>query len=59
MRDPATGDYWKAAVDMAQFLPMMELAGEHARHIERSMYVYNLHGGSIMNTRRKEQSDCE
>jgi len=59
MRDPATGEHWRAAVDMAQFLPMLELAGDHALHIERPLYVYNLHGGSIMNTRRKEQADCE
>lgn len=59
MRDPATGDYWRAAVDMAQYLPMLELAGHHARHIHRPMYVYNMHAGSIELSRRQEQLACE
>jgi glycosyltransferase involved in cell wall biosynthesis len=54
--DPTTGEFWTSAVDQAQFLPMMELAGRHARHLERACYVYNLGSQSIvMGSRRAEQ----
>lgn len=54
--DPETGSYWMSSVDQAQFLPMLELAGRHAIHLDRVMYVYNLHQGSIINTQRERQA---
>jgi len=59
MVDPDTGDFWRSAVDMAQYFPMLELAGPHARHLDRPLYVYNLHQGSIISSRRAEQLACE
>jgi len=44
--DPQTGEYWSSVDDQAIFLSMLELAGFHARHISRVMYVYNHHGES-------------
>ncbi|HZO13274.1 MAG TPA: hypothetical protein VFB62_08440, partial [Polyangiaceae bacterium] len=59
MLDPQTGEPWSSAVDMAQYFPMLELAGSHARHLERILYVYNMHDGSIQNANRERQLDCE
>jgi glycosyltransferase involved in cell wall biosynthesis len=53
--DPETGSYFRASVDQAQFLPMLELAGRRAIHLERVMYVYNMRQGSIINTQRERQ----
>jgi len=36
------GDYFKMAGDIAFMFPMLEMAGEHAKHILEVMYVYNL-----------------
>jgi glycosyltransferase involved in cell wall biosynthesis len=41
MIDPETGDYWECADDQALYLALLELAGEHSRHIHRITYVYN------------------
>jgi glycosyltransferase involved in cell wall biosynthesis len=57
--DPETGEPWSSAVDMAQYFPMLELAGRHARHIERPLYVYNFHSGSIQNQAPERQKACE
>jgi hypothetical protein len=57
--DPETGDYFRSAVDMAHYFPMLELSGIHARHVERVLYVYNLHPGSIENSERAKQVGCE
>ena len=54
--DPETGKYWMSSVDQAQFLPMLELAGRHAIHLDRVMYVYNLRESSIINTQRERQA---
>lgn len=59
LKDPETGEYWRASVDMAHYLPMLELAGTHARHVDRVTYVYNLHSNSIISKRREEQLACE
>jgi len=45
-RNPETGAYWEIAHDQATYLPMIELAGRHARHIYRVTYVYNYHSMS-------------
>ncbi len=57
--DPHTGEPWSAAVDMSHYFPMLELAGSHARHVERPLYVYNLHPGSIENSDKSRQQGCE
>lgn len=59
MIDPSTGDYWRASVDLAQYLPMLEMAGPRARHLDRITYLYNLHEGSLFNARRHEQVEAE
>jgi hypothetical protein len=41
--DPETGEYWDLSQDMAVYLPMLELAGEHARHLHRITCTYNPH----------------
>lgn len=41
--DPETGDYWSSADDVAMYLWMLELAGDHARHLFRITYIYNFH----------------
>ena len=43
MVDPETGDLWESADDVALYLYMLELAGEHARHIWRITCLYNFH----------------
>ena len=57
--DPATGDYWHSAVDMAHYFPMLELAGRHARHVHRVTYVYNPHERSLIHAERPRQTACE
>lgn len=44
--DPETGRYWESADDQAIYLAMLELAGEHARHLYRISYIYNVHDAS-------------
>lgn len=41
MIDPETGDYWECADDQALYLALLELAGQHSRHLHRITYVYN------------------
>jgi hypothetical protein len=41
MIDPETDGYWECADDQALYLALLELAGEHSRHIHRITYVYN------------------
>ena len=43
MIDPETGELWRSADDVALYLWMLELAGEHARHIWRITNLYNFH----------------
>lgn len=59
LRDPLTGEYWTASVDMSHYMPMLELAGHHARHVDRITYVYNLNPRSIIQSRREFQLACE
>jgi glycosyltransferase involved in cell wall biosynthesis len=44
--DPETGDYWESADDQAIYLAMLELAGHHALHLHRVLYVYNFRESS-------------
>lgn len=39
--DPLTGDYWECADDQAIYLGMLELAGQHSRHLNRVTCIYN------------------
>jgi len=57
--DPESGDYFRSAVDMAHYFPMLELAGRHARHVDQVLYVYNLHERSIERHAREQQLGCE
>ncbi len=57
--DPETGEYFRSAVDMSHYFPMLELAGSHARHLRRVLYTYNLHSGSIIASKREAQLACE
>jgi glycosyltransferase involved in cell wall biosynthesis len=57
--DPDTHDFFSSAVDMAHYFPMLELSGKHARHVERPLYVYNLHPESLENRAREKQLACE
>ena len=43
MIDPETGEHWESADDIALYLWMLELAGDHARHLWRITYFYNFH----------------
>lgn len=57
--DPETGEYFRSAVDMSHYFPMLELAGRRARHVPRILYVYNLHAGSLIASKRDKQLACE
>ena len=46
LQDPTTGYYWDMAPDMAVYLAMLEMAGEHARHIYRITCTYHPHAMS-------------
>ena len=36
------GDFYRMAWDLAFMFPMLEMAGENSRHIEKILYAYNL-----------------
>jgi hypothetical protein len=44
--DPTTGKHWDLAPDLAVYLAMLELAGEHARHVYRITCAYHPHAMS-------------
>jgi len=46
LEDPTTGTFWDMAPDMAVYLAMLEMAGEHARHIFRITCTYYPHAMS-------------
>ena len=50
MLDPETGDFWQYSQDQAVHIPLLELAGKHARHINRITCVYNLRDDSVEKT---------
>ncbi len=41
--DPATQKPWEFSQDQAVYLPLLEMSGDHARHLYRISYVYNFH----------------
>ena len=57
MIDPATGDYWASADDVALYLTMLELAGDHARHVSRITCLYNFHEQTEFRLDRDGQLD--
>ncbi|HUT52809.1 MAG TPA: glycosyltransferase family 2 protein [bacterium] len=57
--DPETGGPWEYSTDQAIYLPLLELAGTHARALERITYIYNLRDISVENINRPRQKDCE
>lgn len=46
LNDPTTGSHWDMAPDIAVYLAMLEMAGEHARHIYRVTCTYHPHAMS-------------
>ncbi len=40
--DPETTQYWANADDMAFYWSLLELSGRHAKHLYRTLYVYNV-----------------
>lgn len=59
MIDPETGGHWKSADDIALYLWMLELAGDHARHLWRVTYYYNFHEQTEYRLDREGQLDRE
>lgn len=57
--DPETGSFWDLSQDMAVYLPMLELAGDRARHISRITCIYNPHAASDHVRARPAQVDAE
>ena len=53
--DPETGKPWELAQDQAIYLPMLEMAGNHARNIYRVTLTYNFHENSDENVNRRSQ----
>lgn len=54
------GEELTSCEDMALMLPMLEMAGPgHARFVQRALYAYNCHGGTIVRSRRGEQVRIE
>ena len=46
LTDPFTGELWDLSQDMAVYLSMLEMAGDHARHIYRITCTYHPHSTS-------------
>lgn len=46
LTDPETGEIWDISQDMAVYLSMLEMAGDHARHIFRITCAYHPHSAS-------------
>jgi glycosyltransferase involved in cell wall biosynthesis len=59
LKDPTTGDYWDMAPDMAVYLSMLEMAGEHAHHLYRITCTYNPHAMSEHIRDRKAQLSAD
>ena len=57
MIDPETGELWESADDVALYTYMLELAGDHARHLWRITYHYNFHERTEYRTNRAGQLD--
>ena len=55
LEDPTTGYYWDMAPDMAVYLAMLEMAGDHARHLYRITCTYHPHAMSEHIRDRKAQ----
>jgi len=59
MVDPETGEYWESADDVALYLYMLELAGEHARHLWRITCLYHFHEQTEYRLDREGQLERE
>lgn len=57
--DPETGTHWASADDIALYLWMLELAGDHATHLWRITCVYNFHPQTEYALDREGQLDRE
>jgi glycosyltransferase involved in cell wall biosynthesis len=59
LKDPATGYYWDMAPDMAVYLAMLEMAGDHARHLYRITCTYHPHAMSEHIRDREAQLEAD
>jgi len=59
MIDPDTGEHWASADDVALYLWMLELAGDHARHLWRITCHYNFHEQTEYRLDREGQLERE
>jgi glycosyltransferase involved in cell wall biosynthesis len=59
MIDPDTGENWASADDVALYFSMLELAGDHARHLWRITCLYNFHEQTEYRLDRDGQLDRE
>ena len=59
MIDPESGDFWESADDVALYLWMLELAGDHARHLWRITCLYNFHEHTEYRLDREGQLERE
>jgi glycosyltransferase involved in cell wall biosynthesis len=60
--NPETGEYWKAAADLAMSMPMVEMAGkDRIVRFDQPLYVYNVANDveTESRTRLVEQKRCE
>ncbi len=57
VRDDA-GHPWRAATDMAIYLPVLELAGIHSGFLAEPTYVYNTRGGTAVSESRIAQQSA-
>jgi glycosyltransferase involved in cell wall biosynthesis len=46
---------YRCATDLALFLPILELAGEHSAFCSETTYVYNTRAGQVMEMERRRQ----
>lgn len=59
MIDPDTGENWASADDVALYFSMLELAGDHARHLWRITCLYNFHEQTEYRLDREGQLERE
>jgi len=59
MIDPDSEEHWASADDIALYLWMLELAGDHARHLWRITCLYNFHEQTEYRLDREGQLERE
>lgn len=56
--DPQTGGYWECADDQAIYFGMLELSGQHSKHLNRVTYVYNFNESSHAYVDHEKSKAC-